>query len=99
MGLIAEPLVVVVLDRQGNIGNDDVDDDDVAAGLADSNHFVLLNGKTVSLIDLDGSNKRDLYNGELAERIALSSTDLAQVIVLTSLSPNSGSNLYGISLR
>jgi hypothetical protein len=66
---------------------------------ADSHHFILLSGKTVSLIDIDGSNKRDLYSGKLAERIALSSTDLAQIIILTSLSPTSGNNLYGISLR
>lgn len=67
--------------------------------LADSHHFILLSGETVSLVDLDGSNKRDLYSGKLAERVALSSTDLAQIIILTSLSPTSGNNLYGISLR
>jgi len=67
--------------------------------LASSQHFIVLEGGTVSILDLDGTNKREIFSGTLAEPLALSSTDLAQVIVVTSISPNSPANLYGISLR
>lgn len=67
--------------------------------LADSHHFVMLENNTVSLLDLDGSNKRELLSGNLAEAVALSSSDLSQIIILTSISPKSAANLYAISLR
>ncbi|MDP1710778.1 MAG: PEGA domain-containing protein [candidate division WWE3 bacterium] len=67
--------------------------------LSSSQHFVVLEGDTISILDLDGTNKREIFSGKLAEPIALSSTDLAQVIVATSISTNSPANLYGISLR
>lgn len=67
--------------------------------LADSRHFVMIEGGTVSLLDLDGSNKRDLFHGELAESTALSTADLSKVIILTSFTPKALPNLYAISLR
>ncbi len=67
--------------------------------LANSQNFVLIEGEAVSIMDLDGTNRREIFKGTLGERIALSSTDLTQVIVLTSISPNAPANLYGISLR
>ncbi len=67
--------------------------------LASSQHFVVLEGDTVSLLDLDGTNQREIFKGTLGEPVALSSADLAQVIVLTSISSNAPVNLYGISLR
>lgn len=67
--------------------------------LADSHHFILLEGGTVYLLDLDGSNKRELFSGKLDERVALSSSDLAQVIIVTSFSTNAKPNLYAIGLR
>lgn len=67
--------------------------------LADSRHLIVLENGTVSLLDLDGSNKRELFKGTLAERVSLSSADLAQVIVLTSIATKSAPNLYAISLR
>jgi len=67
--------------------------------LANSHHFILLEEGTVSLLDLDGSNKRELFSGNLDERVAMSSSDLAQVIIATSFSTNSKPNLYAISLR
>jgi len=67
--------------------------------LANSQNFVTIEGNTVSILDLDGSNKREIFTGTLAEKIALSSTDLAQVIILTSISSKSSANLYGISLH
>ncbi len=67
--------------------------------LANSKNFVLIEGGTVSIMDLDGTNRREIFKGTLGEKIALSSTDLAQVIVLTSISPQSPANLYGISLH
>jgi len=67
--------------------------------LADSHHFIMLEGGTVSLLDLDGSNKRDLFHGELAESIALSTADLSKVIILTSFTPKAPPNLYAIGLR
>jgi len=66
--------------------------------LGDSRHFVSLEGSRVLLLDLDGSNRREIFNGKLNERIALSSADSAQVMVLTSFS-SSTANLYAISLR
>lgn len=66
--------------------------------LANSQNFVLVEGDAVSIMDLDGTNRREIFRGTLGEKIALSSTDLAQVIVLTSIS-QSPANLYGISLR
>jgi hypothetical protein len=67
--------------------------------LANSRNFIVVEGSTVSILDLDGSNKREIFTGTLAEKIALSSTDLAQVIILTSISSKAPANLYGISLR
>jgi len=67
--------------------------------LADSKHFVMIENETVSLLDLDGSNKRDLFKGTLTETVSLSSADLSRIIILTSISPNAPANLYAISLR
>ena len=67
--------------------------------LADSHHFVMIEGGTVSLLDLDGSNKRDLFSGELAEPTALSTADRSKIIILTSFTPKATPNLYAISLR
>ncbi len=39
VGRVTEPLVVLVLSGGRRVGNDDVDDDEVTAGLADSGHF------------------------------------------------------------
>lgn len=67
--------------------------------LADSHHFVIIEDGTVSLLDLDGSNKRDLFHGELAETVSLSTADLSKILILTSFTPGSAPNLYAISLR
>lgn len=67
--------------------------------LASSQHFVAIEGEIVSILDLDGTNRREIFSGKLAEAIALSSTDLAKIIVVTSISPNAPANLYGISLK
>ncbi|MEX1061940.1 MAG: PEGA domain-containing protein [Patescibacteria group bacterium] len=66
--------------------------------LGDSRHFVSLEGSRVILLDMDGSNRREIFSGTLKERVALSSADSAQVMVLTSFS-SSSANLYAISLR
>src|SRR3990172_169430 len=57
--------------------------------LANSQNFIVVAGNTVSIMDLDGSNQREIFSGTLAESVAFSSTDLAQVIVVTSISTNS----------
>jgi hypothetical protein len=67
--------------------------------LANSHHFVMIEEGLVSLLDLDGSNKRDLFRGTLAETAALSTTDLSKIIILTSFTPQALPNLYAISLR
>ena len=67
--------------------------------MANSQNFIVIEDSTVSILDRDGSNKREIFTGTLAEKIALSSTDLAQVIILTSISSKSSANLYGISLH
>ncbi len=67
--------------------------------LADSHHFVMIDNGTVSLLDLDGSNKRTLFRGTLAEDVALSTMDLSKIIILTSIAPETPANLYAISLR
>ena len=67
--------------------------------MANSQNFIFIEDSTVSILDRDGSNKREIFTGTLAEKIALSSTDLAQVIILTSISSKSSANLYGISLH
>ena len=67
--------------------------------MAKRQNFIVIAESTVSILDRDGSNKREIFTGTLAEKIALSSTDLAQVIILTSISSKSSANLYGISLH
>jgi len=67
--------------------------------LANSQNFIVIDGGAVSLIDLDGTNKREIFNGTLGENVAFSSSDLAQIIILTSISSKAPENLYGISLR
>jgi hypothetical protein len=67
--------------------------------LADSHHFVMIEDGTVSLLDLDGSNRRNLFQGTLSENIALSTTNLSKIIVLTAIAPDTPANLYAISLQ
>ncbi|PIS12282.1 hypothetical protein COT70_01770 [candidate division WWE3 bacterium CG09_land_8_20_14_0_10_47_33] len=67
--------------------------------LADSHHFVMIEEGAVSLLDLDGSNKRDLFRGTLAEPIAISTADLSKIIIVTSFTPKANPNLYAIGLR
>ncbi len=67
--------------------------------LADSHHFVMIEEGTVSILDLDGGNKRELFHGTLSEQTALSTADLSKVLILTSFNPKSPPNLYAITLR
>lgn len=67
--------------------------------LADSHHFTMVEEGTVSLLDLDGTNKRDLFHGDLAEAVALSTADLSKIIISTSFTPKSPPNLYAVGLR
>lgn len=65
----------------------------------DSRHLILLEDSTISLIRIDGTNKTQIYSGNLYADEVFPTPDGAKLIILTSFNPEAEGNLYAISLR
>ncbi len=66
---------------------------------ADSQHLTLIEGGTISLIEIDGINKTQVYSGALAANAVFSTPGGDKLIILTSFVEGAAPNLYAISLR
>ena len=66
---------------------------------ADSQHLILIEDGTVSLIEIDGRNKTQVYSGKLASNEVFSTPAGDKLIILTSFVEGAAPNLYAISLR
>jgi len=66
---------------------------------ADSRHLILVENNTISLIEIDGTNKTQVYNGALASDAVFPTPDGDKLIILTSFVEGAAPNLYAISLR
>ena len=66
---------------------------------ADSQHLILIENSTISLIEADGTNKTQVYNGALASDAVFPTPGGDKLIILTSFVEGAAPNLYAISLR
>lgn len=66
---------------------------------ADSQHLILIEEGTISLIEIDGSNKTRVYSGALAANAAFPTPGGDKLIILTSFVEGAAPNLYAITLR
>ncbi len=66
---------------------------------ADSQHLILIEEGTISLIEIDGTNKTQVYNGALASEAVFPTPNGDKLIILTSFVEGAAPNLYAISLR
>ena len=72
---------------------------------ADSQHLILVDppeadkAGTISLIEIDGTNKTQVYSGALASDAVFSTPGGDKLIILTSFVEGAAPNLYAINLR
>ncbi len=66
---------------------------------ADSQHLILVEGGTISLIEIDGTNRTQVYSGALASDTVFPTPGGDKLIILTSFIEGTAPNLYAISLR
>lgn len=66
---------------------------------SDSQHLILVEGNTISLIEIDGANKTQVYGGALASDTVFPTPGGDKLIILTSFVEGAAPNLYAISLR
>lgn len=65
----------------------------------DSDHLVLVDEGSVSIIETDGSNKTTIYAGSFEDSLVFPWPDGSKVVILASFNKAAGSNLYSINLR
>jgi hypothetical protein len=66
---------------------------------ADSQHLIMVEDSTVSLVEFDGTNKTPVYSGNLASDEVFPTPGGDKLIILTSFIEGAEPNLYAISLR
>ncbi len=66
---------------------------------ADSQHLILIEDGAISLIEIDGANKTQVYSGHLASDEVFPTPGGDKLIILTSFIEGTAPNLYAISLR
>ncbi len=65
-----------------------------------SNHLILQKENSISVLNIDGTNKKEVYSGELQSSFKVCPTpDGANIVILTSFQQNGSPNLYTIGLR
>lgn len=69
--------------------------------LPDSSHIILVEDKSISLVDFDGTNKAVIYAGIFLNSFVSPWPDSSRLIILSTFPTPTGSdpNLYGINLR
>ena len=66
---------------------------------ADSEHLILVEDGTISLIEIDGANKTQVYSGNLTSTEVFPTPGGDKLIILTCFIEGTEPNLYAISLR
>lgn len=69
--------------------------------LPNSRHIILIEDKSISLVDFDGSNKAVIYAGSFLNDFAVPWPDSSRLVIVSSFPTPTASkpNLYGINLR
>ncbi len=69
--------------------------------LPDSRHIILVEDKSVSLVDFDGSNKAIIYAGSFLDDFVVPWPDSSRLVIVSSFPTPTASepNLYGINLK
>jgi hypothetical protein len=66
---------------------------------SDSKHIVLVTENTVELVAVDGSNRTNLFNGQVIGSKAVPTPAGDKIIILTKIKEDAPTNLYMISIR
>ncbi len=65
-----------------------------------SSHLISQKENSISVLNIDGTNKKEVYSGELENSFKVCPTpDGANIVILTSFQQNGSPNLYTIGLR
>ncbi len=69
--------------------------------LPDSMHVILVEDKTISIVDFDGTNKAIIYAGEFKDDFVFPWLDSSRLVIISSFPTPTASepNLYGINLK
>jgi len=69
--------------------------------MPDSRHIILVEDKTISVVDFDGTNKAIIYAGIFKDNFVFPWPDSSRLVVISSFPTPTASepNLYGISLK
>lgn len=69
--------------------------------LPDSKHIILVEEKSISVIDFDGTNKAIIYAGSFLDNFVFPWPDSSRLVIISSFPTPTASepNLYGINLR
>ena|SRR3989344_5359502 len=66
---------------------------------SDSKHLIFVTGRTISLVNIDGTNLVELFSGDVIGSKAYSSPSGDKVIILSKFKSDAPENLYTISIR
>lgn len=71
------------------------------AWLPDSKHIILVEEKTISVVDFDGTNKAVIYAGNFIDDFVFPWPDSSRLVIISSFPTPTASepNLYGVNLR
>lgn len=69
--------------------------------MPDSKHVILVEEKTISVVDFDGSNKAVIYAGSFIDNFVFPWPDSSRLVIISSFPTPTASepNLYGINLK
>lgn len=69
--------------------------------LPDSRHIILVEDKTISVVDFDGTNKAIIYAGSFQDNFVFPWLDSSRLVIISSFPTPTASepNLYGINLK
>ncbi len=69
--------------------------------LPDSRHIILVEGKEISLVDFDGTNKAVIYAGNFLDSSVFPWPDSSRLVIVSSFPTPTASepNLYGVNLK
>jgi hypothetical protein len=67
--------------------------------LPGSQHIIHTEGNTIKIMEYDRTNDTTIYSGPFIENFTYPSPDGNKLVILTTFSPNSPSNLYAVELK
>lgn len=65
----------------------------------DSKHLLFVQGNNIQIMEYDGYNNTNVYSGPFINNFVYPWPDGSKLLILTSFSPDSPSNLYAINLK